>query len=71
VLICLELDTIPDGSIVGAKDALVAAAATLAVPVNVPVNDPLKLPVLICVELETIPAGLFASVFQSATAPAT
>ncbi len=44
VLICKELLTIPDGSIVGANDAEVIL--------------PLKLPVLICTELLTVPAGI-------------
>ena len=43
VLICTELLTTPDGSMVGANDADVIL--------------PLKLPVLICKELLTIPAG--------------
>ena len=70
---CPELDTTPLGSIVGAKDALtandavvaneldIALLAQLAVPnvepLWVPINDPVKEPVLICVELLTVPVG--------------
>ena len=62
---CSELETVPAAAdaAFNAKLAVVAKDAVVIFP--------LKLPVLICVELETIPAGLFASVFQSATAPAT
>ena len=61
VLICAELETVPIG--IGAYDADVAneeeiaLLAQLEVPINVPVNDPLKDPVLIWSELLTVPTG--------------
>lgn len=40
-----------------ANEADTTLLAQLLVPKNVPVNDPLKLPVLICTELDTVPSG--------------
>jgi hypothetical protein len=74
VLICKELLTIPDGSMVGANDAevilplklpVLICKELLTIPAGniVGANDadvilPLKLPVLICTELLTVPAGM-------------
>ena len=74
VLICTELLTTPDGSMVGANDAevilplklpVLICKELLTIPVGniVGANDadvilPLKLPVLICKELLTVPAGI-------------
>ena len=61
---CADDDTVPAGSIVGAKEAEVATEADCAkldvpnkLPVNCPTNEPVNDPVLICVELLTVPAG--------------
>jgi phage/plasmid primase-like uncharacterized protein len=37
--------------------AVTALLAQLLVPISVPVNDPLKLPVLICADDDTVPEG--------------
>jgi hypothetical protein len=47
-----------DAVVVNEDDtAILLLCAQLLVPMNSPVNDPLKLPVLICVELDTMPLG--------------
>jgi hypothetical protein len=80
VLICSELDTVPLGSTVGANEELIANEAVVArdddtaqllVPTRVPVNEPLKLPVLICVDEDTNPVGLLEMVSQLLAAPDT
>lgn len=77
VLICTELETTPDGSIVGAKDAEVANDAVVAidddtaqllVPTNTPVNDPVNEPVLICSEEETTPVGSMVGAYDAVVA---
>lgn len=70
----MDDDTTPVGSTVGANDAetaLDADCAQLAVPINVPTNDPLKLPVLIWVDDDTNPEGLFVIVSHVLAAPLT
>ena len=74
VLICAELDTVPEGNTVGAYDAVVANeldtafCAQLLVPTNTPVKEPLNDPVFICAELDTVPFGNIVGAYEAEVA---
>ena len=66
LIICVELDTVPDTGVavaLSAYDAVVANDALVIAPVNEPINEPVNDPVngavklLNCIELLIVPAG--------------
>ena len=62
MLICVDEDTIPDGSC--AELLKIPDGILVKLPYgNVPVSDPENDPVLIWIELDTVPVGRFARVW--------